>query len=150
MRHEVFIGIGSNLGRREENCERAIALMNEAGVRVTDRSSKYETEPWGVKDQPPFINMAVRAETELDPSALLRVLKGIEKTMGRKPAVRWGPRVIDLDILIYDDISWDTPELKIPHPLMLEREFVMEPLVEIAPALVERLMRPAADRGNPY
>jgi len=150
VRHEVFIGIGSNLGRREENCERAIALMNEAGVRVTDRSSKYETEPWGVKDQPPFINMAVRAETELDPSALLRVLKGIEKTMGRKPAVRWGPRVIDLDILIYDDISWDTPELKIPHPLMLEREFVMEPLVEIAPALVERLMRPAADRGNPY
>ena len=129
----VYIGIGSNLGDREDNCLKAIELMRERGINVTKQSSPYETEPWGLTGQPKFINMAVEAETSHSPRKLLEVLKEIEKEMGRTEAVRWGPRAIDLDILLYDDLILDEPDLKIPHPLMEEREFVLRPLCEIAP-----------------
>ncbi len=129
----VYIGIGSNLGKREENCLRAVKLLSEDGLIVRKQSSLYETEPWGLKDQPEFINMAIEAETGLEPLKLLELLKNIEKQMGRDESVRWGPRVIDLDILFYDDLVIDTPEFRIPHPLMHERDFVLRPLAEIAP-----------------
>jgi 2-amino-4-hydroxy-6-hydroxymethyldihydropteridine diphosphokinase len=129
----VFIGIGSNLGSREENCDRAIRHLVKNGIRVTKRSSMIETEPWGVKDQPKFVNMAVEIETGLKPDALLRLLKKIEVEVGRLPASHWGPRIIDLDILLYDDIVMRSSDLEIPHPLMSERIFVLKPLAEIAP-----------------
>jgi len=129
----VHIGIGSNLGDREQHCLKAIRLFSEKGVLVRRRSSVYETEPWGVKDQPRFVNMAIEGETALTPARLLEVLKMIEDEVGRVETYRWGPRVIDLDILLYDDLVMSTPELTIPHPRMHEREFVLRPLAEIAP-----------------
>jgi 2-amino-4-hydroxy-6-hydroxymethyldihydropteridine diphosphokinase len=129
----VHIGIGSNLGDREEHCLKAIRLFPEKGVLVRRRSSVYETEPWGVKDQARFLNMAIEGETALTPARLLEVLKMIEDEVGRVETYRWGPRVIDLDILLYDDLVMSTPELTIPHPRMHEREFVLRPLAEIAP-----------------
>jgi len=129
----IYIGIGSNLGDREENCKKAIALLEQKGIKVLKRSTLYETEPWGFKKQPKYINMAIEAVTDLEPEELLRTLKEIEVIMGRVTGVRWGARVIDLDILLYDDIIIKTPHLKIPHQYMQEREFVLKPLCEIAP-----------------
>jgi 2-amino-4-hydroxy-6-hydroxymethyldihydropteridine diphosphokinase len=130
---KAYIGIGSNLGNREENCERAVRLLIEHGITVTKRSSLIETEPWGVREQPKFINMAVEIGTDLDPEGLLRILKKIELEIGRLPTSHWGPRIIDLDILLYDDLIVETPDLTIPHPGISEREFVLKPLAEIAP-----------------
>jgi 2-amino-4-hydroxy-6-hydroxymethyldihydropteridine diphosphokinase len=128
----AHIGIGSNLGNREENCLRALVFLEEEGMVLRKRSALYETEPWGVKNQPGFINAAVEVETDKGPQALLDTLKKIEKTMGRTETRRWGPRVIDLDILFYDDLVIDTPDLKIPHPHLHERDFVLRPLSDIA------------------
>lgn len=137
----VYIGIGSNLGSREENCIRSVWLLRDSGLIINKESSLYETEPWGVTDQPYFINMAVGAETSLEPEELLEALKAIERQMGRKDAGKWGPRIIDLDILLYDDLVIRTPELCIPHPLMHMREFVLRPLSEIAPDVLHPLLR---------
>ncbi|MEJ2323496.1 MAG: 2-amino-4-hydroxy-6-hydroxymethyldihydropteridine diphosphokinase [Nitrospirota bacterium] len=136
----VYIGIGSNLGDREANCLRAIDLMAGRGLKVKRRSGAYETEPWGVKEQPRFINMAVEVETDARPLEILRTLKDIEKHLGRRETVRYGPRVIDLDILLYDSLVLDEPSLRIPHPLMHERDFVLLPLSEIAPEAVHPLL----------
>ena len=129
----AYISIGSNLGDREENCRQAIKLLKENGIAVKKQSSMYETEPWGIKDQPKFINMAVEAETDKKPEELLRVLKEIEKEIGRTETTKWGPRIIDLDILFYDDLILKIPGIEIPHPLLHEREFVLKPLCEITP-----------------
>lgn len=129
----AYIGIGSNLGSREENCERAIRLLSENGITVTKRSSIIETRPWGVTDQPEFVNMAVEIETSLKPEELLHILKKIEIETGRQPALRWGPRLIDLDILLYEDMVMKTTDLEVPHPHLAEREFALKPLAEIAP-----------------
>ena len=129
----VYIGIGSNMGDRRANCVHAVKLMNESGIIVTKESSLYETEPWGMQEQPLFINMAIIAETDLSPESALAALKCIEKKMGRQEAVRWGPRCIDLDILFYDDRNINEKDLCIPHPLLQQREFVLLPLSEIAP-----------------
>lgn len=131
----IYIGLGSNVGKREWNCERAVSILEEHGVSILKRSSLYETTPWGVEDQPDFINMVVEAEAALEPLELLNLLKEIESHMGRVQTYRWGPRLIDLDILFYDDLVIDTPELKIPHPFIEKREFVLRPLLEIAPEL---------------
>jgi 2-amino-4-hydroxy-6-hydroxymethyldihydropteridine diphosphokinase len=128
----AYIGIGSNLGDREKNCLRAIELLKAKGITVTKQSSFYETEPWGIKDQPLFINMAVEIKTEIEPRKLLDILKDIEKEIGREETFRWGPRIIDLDILLFDNIVLNEDNLKIPHPLMHERDFVLRPLCEIA------------------
>ncbi len=130
--HTAYIGIGANLGNREENCELAIKFLIKNGITVTKRSSMLETEPWGVKEQPNFINMALEIKTSLKPDELLHFLKNIEIEVGRLPTAHWGPRVIDLDILLYDDIILKTSELEIPHPGISEREFVLKPLAEIA------------------
>ena len=130
----VYIGIGSNLGERKANIERAISMLADSGIHIIARSSLHETAPWGVTDQPMFINAALKAETALSPFDLLTALKSIERRMGRLfEQERWGPRIIDLDILLYDDDVVDTRELKIPHPHMHERAFVLAPLKEIAP-----------------
>ena len=129
----VYIGIGSNLGDREGNCKQALRLLQANGILIKKQSQMYETEPWGVKDQPKFLNMAVEVETDKKPEELLRVLKEIEKEIGRKETVKWGPRVIDLDIIFYDDLILKTETLEIPHPLLHERDFVLKPLCEIAP-----------------
>lgn len=132
----VYIGVGSNMGERHKNCLRAIDLLNQKGIFIKKKSSFYITKPWGVKNQPDFINMAVEATTKLDPLDLLDSVKDIEKNIGRKDTFRWGPRIIDLDILLFDDIIFENERLKIPHPLMHVREFVLRPLCEIAPEAV--------------
>jgi 2-amino-4-hydroxy-6-hydroxymethyldihydropteridine diphosphokinase len=129
----VYIGIGSNIGDRRANCLHAVKQMNDSGIVVKKESSLYETGPWGMKEQPLFINMAVIAETELSPERTLAALKCIEKKMGRQEAVRWGPRCIDLDILFYNDSIITEKDICIPHPLLHQREFVLLPLCEIAP-----------------
>lgn len=139
--HTVYLGIGSNLGSREENCNNAIKLLSEQNVKITSQSSMIETKPWGVEDQPDFINMAIEAETSLEPDQFLALLKTIEERMGRQPAGKWGPRIIDLDILLYDDLVLETDDFVIPHPEMGKREFVLRPLAEIAPDLVHPVLK---------
>ncbi|MBI5640992.1 MAG: 2-amino-4-hydroxy-6-hydroxymethyldihydropteridine diphosphokinase [Nitrospirae bacterium] len=136
----AYIGIGSNLGDRRLNCIKAIEALEDLGMHILKRSSMHETKPWGMADQPKFINMALEVETGLAPIELLRALKCIEKNMGRKPEPRWGPRVIDLDILLYDDLILDDDTLVIPHPHMHERAFVLKPLSEIAPEKLHPLL----------
>ncbi len=136
----AYIGIGSNLGDREENCLHAIELLQKKGITVTKSSSLYETEPWGLKDQPYFINMAIEIETELEPKELLRKLKDTEREVGREESLKWGPRIIDLDILLFDNIILNEDTLKIPHPLMHDRNFVLRPLCEIAPDVKHPLL----------
>lgn len=129
----AYISIGSNLGNRQRNCLRAIELLEKRGIIAKKKSSMYETEPWGVKDQPQFINMALEVETELEPHELLRTLKDVEREFGRRVTFKWGPRIIDLDILLFNDLFLREDDLQIPHPLMHERDFVLKPLCEIAP-----------------
>ncbi len=136
----VYIGIGSNLGNRRANCLKAVESLDKSGLRISKQSSLYETEPWGVREQPKFVNMAVEAETGLPPKELLLLLKKIEDDMGRERAARWGPRIIDLDILLYDDLEINEADLQIPHPLMHERDFVLGPLSEIAPEKVHPVL----------
>lgn len=137
----AYLGIGSNLGERRNNCLIALRLLAEKGIIIRKASSFYETEPWGIKEQPDFINMAAEVETDLPPDELHKVIKGIEREMGRKETFRWGPRIIDIDILLYNDMIYESADLRIPHPLMHEREFVLEPLSEIAPERVHPLLK---------
>jgi 2-amino-4-hydroxy-6-hydroxymethyldihydropteridine diphosphokinase len=131
MLRRIFIGLGSNMGNRLANLEIAIDKL-EPQVHITNVSSVYETEPWGVLDQPCFLNCVTAGKTNLQPEDLLTKVKSIETEMGRQPTIRYGPRVIDLDILLYDDLVLTTDDLTIPHPRMLERGFVLIPLAEIA------------------
>jgi 2-amino-4-hydroxy-6-hydroxymethyldihydropteridine diphosphokinase len=137
----VYVGIGSNLGDRQINCEHAIELLQSCGVIVTKRSSQHETAPWGVKDQPPFLNMAIEIKTDLFPAELLTLLKDIERRIGRVQTIRWGPRIIDLDILLFDDIILENENLKIPHPLLHMRDFILKPLHEIAPNIQHPVLK---------
>lgn len=128
----VFIALGSNLGDRKANLVAAIERLGNLGV-VTRASPVYETEPWGITAQPPFLNQVVELQTELSPHELLRHLKAIETVMGRDPAgPRYGPRLIDLDILLYDDLALTSYALTVPHPRLCERAFVLVPLADLA------------------
>ena len=129
----VFIGIGGNIGPVRENFIRALRSIGKC-ARVAAVSSLYESEPVGPQDQPKFTNAVVKVETELSPFELLDRLQAIEKEIGRKKTKRWGPRVIDLDIILYGDLVITTDSLVIPHPRAHERRFVLEPLLEIEPA----------------
>jgi 2-amino-4-hydroxy-6-hydroxymethyldihydropteridine diphosphokinase len=129
----VYLGLGSNLGDRDAHLRAAISKLAEF-VQVERVSSVYETEPLLVEDQPLFHNLACMGQSTLDPFSLLHALKRIESDLGRVPGRRYGPRVIDIDILLFDDLVLTTPELTIPHPGMLERAFVLIPLAEIAPS----------------
>lgn len=129
----IFLALGSNLGERSAHLAQARAHLARS-LTLQAASPIYETEPWGVTDQPRFLNQVVQAETDLTPKALLALVKQIEADMGRDfSTVRYGPRVIDIDILGYDDLVWQSPRLTIPHARLHERAFVLAPLHDIAP-----------------
>ena len=133
-RHRAYIGFGSNLGNRRDNCSNAIrALAALPTCRLLQTSSYYETAPVGLVEQPPFINGVVLLETAEDAQWLLHQMLAIETSFGRTRDLKWGPRSIDLDLLFLDDLIIESPELFVPHPLLHERRFVLEPLNEIAP-----------------
>ena len=131
----VYLSLGSNLGDRHRNLGKAIELLSEK-VHMEAISSTYETEPVGYDDQPYFLNAVCRVSTSLEPRRILLLAKEIEARLGREPAFRNGPRVIDIDILLYDSQVMDTPDLTIPHPRLTQRAFVLAPLAELAPDLV--------------
>ena len=133
---EGLLGLGGNVGDVRTTLDRAVAaLCDGRDVRLVARSADYLTPPWGVTDQPPFINIALVVETALAPPALLARALAVEATFGRDRARerRWGPRTLDIDIIAYGDIAIDEPGLTLPHPRLFERAFVLAPLVEIAP-----------------
>jgi len=133
---DAYLGLGSNLGDREALLRAAImALDATPGVRVTSISSLYETPPWGPVPQGPYLNACVALETTLSPRQLLTLCLAIERDHGRERAIRWGPRTLDMDVLLYGDESIDEEGLIVPHPRMAERAFVLVPLAEIAPDL---------------
>jgi 2-amino-4-hydroxy-6-hydroxymethyldihydropteridine diphosphokinase len=134
----AYIGLGSNLGDREATLRRALARLNATlGVRVVAVSSFRETDPVGFTEQPKFVNAVAAVETELDPRALLETLLSIERAMGRtRDGPRFGPRTIDLDLLLFGDEVVDEPGLRVPHPRLHERTFVLEPLAELEPGLI--------------
>jgi 2-amino-4-hydroxy-6-hydroxymethyldihydropteridine diphosphokinase len=132
----AYVGLGANLGLREETLRRAIELLGAVdGVDVLAVSQLRETEPVGGVDQPTFLNGAVAVRTTLDPRALLDVLLEIERSLGRVREERWGPRTVDLDLLVYGSEAVDEPGLRVPHPRLHERRFALEPLAELAPDL---------------
>lgn len=128
----IYLGLGTNLGDRMGNLEKVLRMLGEKDIKVTAKSRVYETEPFGVKEQEWFYNMAAEVETALDPEELLRTVKGIEKEMGRKETYKWGPRVIDIDILLYGNEGVETDDLVVPHKFLHKRKFVLKPLAEIA------------------
>ena len=140
VNHIVYLALGTNLGDRPANLRAAIQALPPSIIH-RQSSSIYETPPWGVEDQPAFLNMAVRCETTLEPEALLKHIKQLEIQLGRQQSYRWGPRLIDLDILFYDDLILNTAQLIIPHPRLHERAFVLVPLAEIAPDFIHPVLK---------
>ncbi len=156
----VYLGLGSNLGHREENLVGAVRLLGisqdaktagqaEGGttgeasldkIEIVRASSIYETPPWGYKLQPDFLNCVLEARTRLPPAKVLQRVKAVEQSMGRQPSVRYGPRLIDVDILLYGDDIVDYPGLQIPHPRLHQRAFVLVPLAELHPGLVHPIL----------
>jgi 2-amino-4-hydroxy-6-hydroxymethyldihydropteridine diphosphokinase len=134
MIHVIYLSLGSNLGDRLANLRNAITNLPPK-VQPGIQSSVYETQPWGYSDQPAFLNQIIKADTDLDPLDLLTFLKETEVILGRQATFRFGPRLIDLDIIFYDDLVFKTPRLTIPHPRIAERAFILIPLAEIAPNL---------------
>ncbi len=133
-RHRAYLGLGSNLGDRGAYLKMALqALDSHPRIQITRTSSVYESEPVGFLDQEWFLNQVVEIETSLSPHALLHVLQEIENRLGREREIRWGPRVIDLDLLLFENRLLSNSELTVPHPRMYERNFVLVPLNEIAP-----------------
>ena len=139
--HTAYIALGSNLGDKEANLRRALELLIERGVEIVKTSTFISTEPYGVTDQPQFLNGVCEVRTSLEPLELLHTLLDIEQEMGRVRLRHWGERNIDLDLLLYEDVVMDTPELKLPHPDMQNRDFVLLPLAEIAPELVHPILQ---------
>ena len=128
----AFIGIGTNMGDRALNIRNAVnSLKLLPNTSVEAVSNIYETEPWGFKEQSNFLNGVIKLSTELSPRALLGALLGVEAAFGRVREIKNGPRVLDLDLLIYDNVTINTTELTLPHPFILEREFVLKPLIEL-------------------
>ncbi len=140
----IYLSLGSNLGDRAANLERAIEALSEIGVRVLRRSSTYETEPVDFLSQPWFLNCVVKAETSLVPRALLNELQAIERKLGSRKLVPRGPRIVDLDVLFYETAVIHEAGMEIPHPRLAERRFVLVPLVEIAPGLCHPVLRKTA------
>ena len=137
---QVYLGLGSNMGDREANLREALRRLAEQ-VAIDALSALYETTPMGPPDQPPYLNAVCRGITGLEPSGLLAFVKEVEHGMGRVPTVRWGPRIIDIDVLLYDSLILDTSDLTIPHPGIPGRAFVLVPLADIAADLVHPTLR---------
>jgi 2-amino-4-hydroxy-6-hydroxymethyldihydropteridine diphosphokinase len=135
MPHKLYLGLGSNLGDRQAHLLAATAALTP-GVRVLRSSPIYETAPWGYTDQPAFLNQVLEAETDLDPKTLLAHLKATEKNLGREDRFKNGPREIDIDILLMDDLVLNEDRLRVPHPGLHERAFILTPLADVAPDLV--------------
>ena len=133
--NKFYLSLGSNLGDREKNLARAMEELEKLGVKILRRSSIYETEPVEIREQAWFLNCAIEAETTLQPQQLMSALLEIELQLGRRREIKYGPRIIDLDILLQGDTIVNSPQLTIPHPKMAERRFVLVPLAEIAPDL---------------
>ena len=129
----IFIALGTNLGDKENNLKTALLLLDKKGVHVCRVSDFISTKPYGVTDQPDFLNAVAEIKTDKTPMELLQTLLQIEQEMGRKRLRRWGERNIDLDLLLYDGQIIDLPDLKVPHPDMQNRDFVLRPLAQIAP-----------------
>ena len=128
----AYLSLGSNEGNRKQWLAKACALLADSCGTLAQRSAIYETAAWGLTDQPAFLNMAVSLQTSLDPAALLAGILSIELSLGRQRIIKWGPRIIDIDILFYNNLIINTPTLTIPHPFLHERRFVLAPLAEIA------------------
>ncbi|MBI5526990.1 MAG: 2-amino-4-hydroxy-6-hydroxymethyldihydropteridine diphosphokinase [Deltaproteobacteria bacterium] len=138
----VYLSLGSNIGNRQRMISEMLRMLDESpDVRILRASSDYETRPVGMADQPMFVNIAVAIETELDPMELLALCKMIEGRLGRVDRGRWGPREADMDVVFYEDLVADLPELKLPHPETHLRRFVLEPLCEIAPGAVHPVLK---------
>ncbi|MCD5397801.1 2-amino-4-hydroxy-6-hydroxymethyldihydropteridine diphosphokinase [candidate division NPL-UPA2 bacterium] len=138
---KVFLGLGSNLGDREQNIKEALKqLQGSEMARKVTISSLYETKPEGVKEQPLFLNAVLRMETGLSPRNLLDALQDLERQLGRERSRKWGPRIIDLDILLYGNLVMKEKDLEIPHPLLAERSFVLIPLAELAPETIHPIL----------
>ena len=138
----VFLGIGTNLGDRQNNLEKAVAGIEEFIGQVLKTSSVFETEPWGFHTKDKFLNMVVKVETVLDPNELLENAQMIESLLGRvRGKKRYSSRLIDIDILFYEDLHLDDEDLKIPHPLLHKRKFVLVPLCEIAPEIIHPVLK---------
>lgn len=156
----VFLGLGSNLGSREDNLAQAIRLLASPArsahrpakdgaarheIRIVRVSSVYQTAPWGYADQPDFLNCVVEAQTNASPGELLRQTQAVEQSLGRQPSVRYGPRRIDVDILLYDGRIVDQPGLQIPHPRLHQRAFVLVPLAQLCPRLEHPVLKTSID-----
>lgn len=136
----VYLLLGSNLGNRKEILGKAIELLSQRVGIIILQSKDYETAPWGVTDQPDFLNLAVAIYTKLKPLEILEITQSIENQLGRVRNEKWGARLIDIDILFYGNEIIDEPNLKIPHPLLQERDFALSPLLEIAPNFVHPVL----------
>ncbi len=146
----LYLGLGANVGRRAESIAAALELLDEVeGLSLRDTSSVYETLPVGVTDQPIFLNMVAHFSCAISPAELLEAIGRVEEQMGRVRAVRWGPRTIDIDVLLLGDLQIDEPSLTIPHPEMTSRQFVLVPLAEIAPDVVLPGGLTAAEMADP-
>jgi 2-amino-4-hydroxy-6-hydroxymethyldihydropteridine diphosphokinase len=156
--HIAYISVGSNLGQKIDNCRSGIAALTRTGnTRLVDQSFIYRTEPVDYLDQDWFVNCVAKIETDLDPLNLLNILKSIERAAGRiKDSIRFGPRILDLDIILYDNFIMDTPPLTVPHPRMHKRRFVLKPLCDIDPGIthpvlhrtMESLLEDLDDKGQ--
>lgn len=131
--NKVYIAFGSNMGDRYEIVNNALKLIEKNDMKIIKKSNIYETEPYGYLEQPPFINGAILVETELSCREVLKRLLNIEKQLGRERIKRWGPRTIDLDIIFYNNEIYDEEDLKVPHPDMHNRDFVLKPILDINP-----------------
>ena len=138
----AYLGLGSNLGDRRKNLQDALELLDtlDDGAKVLRSSNVYETEPWGLADQPKFLNCVLEVTTTVSPEGLLALAKQVEQTLGREWSPKYGPRVIDVDVLLYGNITMDTPDLQIPHPRMEQRAFALVPLAELADGAVHPVL----------
>lgn len=143
---KVWIALGSNMGEGRKNLDLAIKMMNERGVLVEKVSTYIETEPYGYTEQDNFVNAVCISETKLSPRELLEVLLKIELDMGRVRIIKWGPRIIDLDILFYEDLIIDEEDLKVPHIEIQKRSFVLEPMNEISPDKIHPVFKKSVNQ----
>ncbi|MBN1898060.1 MAG: 2-amino-4-hydroxy-6-hydroxymethyldihydropteridine diphosphokinase [Spirochaetes bacterium] len=139
--HTVYLSLGSNIGDREKNIINALRLLKIKGIPITKMSSLYESEPVGIEDQPWFYNMVIKISSSLQPDKILKIVKDIEAEIGRMWTTKWGPRVIDIDILFYEDQIVNMENLVIPHKEFHNRDFVLVPMVEIEPDFIHPVLK---------
>ena len=143
--NRTYLLIGGNVGNRLENMEKAAELIGAKAGEISKRSAMYETEAWGKSDQPAFLNQVLRVQTDLEPQALLETILDIEQEMGRMRQEKYGPRTIDIDILLYNDMVLESDELSIPHPQLHMRRFALTPLAEIAASVIHPTFKKSID-----